>query len=190
MARVLANRLQLVISNLIGPELAFAVEGKSIQAKLHLVREALEGIKDSIEAALVNLDQSKAFDRLDHRFLVSVLKTAGFKPEFRRWISMMYYNPQALVQVSGRRLGAFAIERSVWQGCSLSPLLHVLTLEPLLRRLWDEWANPALRGIPFVGSLTAKVSEFADDITVFVFRRLDIKAVKKAVAEYERLVGA
>ena len=30
-------------------------------------------IKDSIEAALINLDQSKAFNRVDHRFLASVL---------------------------------------------------------------------------------------------------------------------
>ena len=31
---------------------------------------------------------------------------------------------------------------------------------------------------------------FADDITVFVSRRLDIEAMKKASAEYERIAGA
>ena len=36
-----------------------------------------------------------------------------------------------------------------------------------------------------IGPPTASFSAFADDITVFVSRRLDIKAVKKAVAEYE-----
>ena len=103
---------------------------------------------------------------------------------------MMYHNPQAVVQVNGRRSRVFAIERSVWQGCPLSPLLYVLALEPLLRRLRDEGANPALRGVPFAGPLSARVSAFADDITVFVSRRLDIKAVKKAVGEYERIAGA
>ena len=72
----------------------------------------------------------------------------------------------------------------------LSPLLYVLVLEPLLRRLRDRTTNPALRGVPFAGLLTARVSAFADDITVFVSRRLDIKAVKKAVSEYERIAGA
>ena len=113
LARVLANRLQRVISDLIGPEQTFAVKGRSIQDNLHLIREVLEGIEDDTEAALISLDQSKAFDRVDHRFLASVLETAGFKPEFRRWISMMYHNPQAVVQVNGRRLRVFAIERSV-----------------------------------------------------------------------------
>ena len=57
-------------------------------------------------------------------------------------------------------------------------------------RLRDEVANPAPRGIPFAGPLTARVSMFADDITVFVSCCLDIKALKKAVAKYEQIAGA
>ena len=122
LARVLSDRLQVVISDLIGPEQTYAVKGRSIQDNLCLIREVLERIRDGIEAAMITLDQSKAFDRVDHRFLASVLETAGFKPEFRRWISMM--------QVNGRRSRAFATERSVRQGCPLYPLLYVLALEP------------------------------------------------------------
>ena len=92
----LANRLQLVICDLIGPEQTFAVKRISIQDNLNLIREVLEGT----EAALISLDQSKAFDRFDHRILTTVLETAEFQPEFRRWISM-YHNPQAVVQVNG-----------------------------------------------------------------------------------------
>ena len=190
MARVLANRLQLVISDLIGPEQTFAVKGRSIQDNLHLIRAVLEGIEDDTEASLISLDQSKAFDRVDHRFLATVLETAGFKPEFRRGISMMYHNPQAVVQVNGRRSGTITIERSLRQGCPLSPLLYVLALEPLLCRLKDEGTSPSLRRVPFAGTLTARVSAFADDVTVFVSRRLDIKAVKESVVLYERIAGA
>ena len=67
-ARVLANRLQIVISDLIDPEQTYAVKGRSIRDNLHLIREVLEGIEDDTEAALISLDQSKAFDRVDHRF--------------------------------------------------------------------------------------------------------------------------
>ena len=103
---------------------------------------------------------------------------------------MMYRNPQAVVQVNGRRSRVFAIERSVRQGCPLSPLIYVLAWEPLLRRLRDRTTNPALRGVSFAGPLTARVSAFADDITVFVSCRLDIKVVEKAVSEYEWIAGA
>ena len=88
-----------------------------------------------------------------------------------------------VVQVNWKRLEAFAIERLVWPGCPLSPLLYVLALEPLLRRLRDEGEN--LYSIPFAG-LTKKFSAFADDVSVFVSCRQDIKAV----AEYKRITGA
>ena len=83
----------------------------------------------------------------------------------------------------------FAIERSVRQGCPLSFLLYVLALEPQLRRLRDEKANPALCGVPFAGRVKAKVSAYADDITVFVSHRLDILAVK-VVERYEEVEDA
>ena len=78
------------------------MKGRSVKDNLHLVREILEGLKDNTEAALINLDHSKAFERVDHRFLATVLETAGFKSEFRKWISMLYHNPLAVMQVSGK----------------------------------------------------------------------------------------
>ena len=56
LARVLANRLQLVISDLIGLEQNYAVMGRSIQGNSYLVSEVLEGLKDDTKAALINLD--------------------------------------------------------------------------------------------------------------------------------------
>ena len=92
----------------------------------------------------------------------------------------MYHNPQAVVQVNGKRLEAFMIKRLVRQGCPLSPLLYVLTVE----------ASLAVRGIPFACLLSAKLSAHTDDITVFVSCRLDIMAVKKAVVRYKQIAGA
>ena len=130
LARFLANRLQLVISDLIGPEQTYAMKGRSIQDNLHLIREVLEGTEDGTEAALISLHQTKSFDRVDHRFLATVLETARFEPEFRRWISMMHHNPQAVVQVNrGRSRSSVRSGRaapyllfcmsSLWSPCSV-----------------------------------------------------------------------
>ena len=156
-----------------------------IQHNLHLVREVLDGLKDDTKAALINLDKSK----VDHRFLATVLETAGFKPGFRKWISMLYHNLQAVVQVNRERLKAFVLEWSVRQGCSLSPLLYVLALEPLLHRLRDRSANLTLRGVFLAGCVRAKDSAYVDDIPVFVSHRSDIKVVKKALKRYEEVAG-
>ena len=160
LARVLANRLQLVIRDLIGPEQTFAVKERSTQDNMHLIREVLEGIEDGTEAVLISLDQSKAFfDRVDHRVLVTVLETAGFQLEFCRWISMMYHNG------AGERKAFEGVHDRAF-GRAAPCLLYVQALEPLLRRFRDRGTNPALRGVPFAGPLTARVSGFADDIIV------------------------
>ena len=58
LAQVLANCLQLVISNLIGPNQNYAVKGRSTKHNLHLVHKVLEGLKDDAKAMLINLDQT------------------------------------------------------------------------------------------------------------------------------------
>ena len=93
LTQVLANRLRLVVSDLAGPKQSYAVKGRWIQDNPHLVRRILERIEDDTKTALISLDQSKAFAMVDHRFLAAVLETAGFEPEFRWWISILYRGP-------------------------------------------------------------------------------------------------
>ena len=56
LARVLASRLQVVISDLVGPEQTYTVKRRSIPDNPHLVGEVLEGIGYGTEAAQINLD--------------------------------------------------------------------------------------------------------------------------------------
>ena len=94
---------------------------------------------------------------------------------------------KVVVQANGKRSRAFAFERLVRQGCpsllfSMSSLWSPCSEGLGMRRQ----ILPCAVSL-FAGPLTARVSAFADDIIVFVSRRLDIKAVKKAVIEYERI---
>ena len=61
--------------------------------------------------ALVNLDQSKAFDRVDHQYLAAVLNAVGFGPVFRGWIAAMYSNICSVVKVNGHLSELFGIAR-------------------------------------------------------------------------------
>ena len=88
LARVLANRLQLVISDLIGPEQTFAVKIDPRQSAFYSRGPRWDRRRHGSRANQFR-SQSKAFDRVDHRFLLTVLETARFQLEFRRWISMM-----------------------------------------------------------------------------------------------------
>lgn len=70
------------------------------------------------------------------------------------FIMSLYTTPTAKVRVrNGTR-----------QGCPLSPILFILTLEPLLRCLRS---NKNIKGIPIAGH-TYKLAAFADDILLFL----------------------
>lgn len=191
MASILTNWLQVVIGDLVEPEQKYAVKGRSIQNNLQLTCTILERWrKDDMEAMLINLDQSRAFDRVDHRFLPSALETAGFKPDFHKWISVMYCTQTSVVQVNQKCSKPFVIFQSVHQGCPLSSLLYILALELLLRKLKSGEANSVLCRIALPRGMPARVSTFADDFTIFVSCLQGIKKVAKALTRYETVTAA
>ena len=114
-----------------------------IQNNLHLVREIIEEIEDDNRAVLINLYQSKSFDRVNYSFLEVLLATPEFEPEFNRWISILFHNPTAVLKMNGKHSGCFEIEQSVRQGC---PRLHFSLWNPCsvaLERKGLVWFNTA-----------------------------------------------
>ena len=85
LAKILANRLQTVLPSLICPEQTCAVKSRTIQDSLHLVCTIIEKVDRN--AAQINLDQSKAFDRVDH--------AVGFGLHFHTWIHLLMCPPES-----------------------------------------------------------------------------------------------
>ena len=52
---------------------------------------------------MINLDQSKAFDRVDHGFLKAVLSASGFGMNFHCWNRFLNAFPEVMVEVNGVR---------------------------------------------------------------------------------------
>lgn len=74
------------------------MKDRSIQDKPHMVCQIIE--KADGEAAVINMDQSKAFDKVDHRFLEAVLAFASIGPHFQSWVRLLYKYPEVLVEVN------------------------------------------------------------------------------------------
>ena len=61
-------------------------------SNVSLLRDILDHIELTRECAiLVNLDQEKAFDRVDRSFLLDVLRSYGFGSDFCHWIFTFYH---------------------------------------------------------------------------------------------------
>ena len=177
LAKILANRLQTALPSLICSKQTCAVKGRTIQHSLHLVHTIVEKVDGN--AALINLDQSKAFDRVDHAFLEAVLSAAGFGVDFRTWIRLLYASPGVVVEVNGVRSEPFTLTRSIRQGCPLSPFLRKLK------------ANPALRGFTLPGaSEVARYTAYADDVSMLVTNSAKVEEVSKEIRRYKAVIGA
>lgn len=113
---------------------------------------------------MLSLDAEKAFDRLAWDFMTETLKAIGLPSTMLNFILALYSNPTARVRVNGHLSDAFSVSHGTRQGCPLSPLIFILSLEPLLNRLR---ANPDIKSID-IKHRTFKLAAFADDILLFL----------------------
>ena len=65
----------------------------------------------AIPAYLVSMDTGKAFDLLDHDFLLSVLKKFGFGENFIHWIKVLLNNKQSFVIDGGSTPRHFNLDK-------------------------------------------------------------------------------
>ena len=72
--KVSTNRLNKVIEEIVHPDQTCSIPGRSIQDNVHLIRNIVEYTNNkNVSAAIISLDQSKAFDRVSHEYLFNAL---------------------------------------------------------------------------------------------------------------------
>ena len=91
--------------------------------------------------------KQKAFDKVNWTHLSRVLGAFGFGPSFQKWVKIVYSNIGSHVIVNGYLSSRIDIHHGVRQGCPLSPLLYVLSFEPLASAIRQ---NPIIQGVPTV----------------------------------------
>ena len=99
-SKALASRLKKVLPNLISPQQTAYVENRFIGESGRLIADIIE-ITDILnkEGFLVTMDIEKAFDSLDHTFLISVLKKFGFGNDFVNWNETLISKQESCVCV-------------------------------------------------------------------------------------------
>lgn len=91
------------MASVVNADQTCGVVGRSIFSNLHLGHDLSDMIDKTDEfGILVTLDQEKAFDRVDHAFLMRVLTKLGFGPSFCHWASVFYSNVFSHIICNGR----------------------------------------------------------------------------------------
>ena len=185
-AKVLATRMTKVLPDIIHNNQK-CIPGRHIVNNIHVVNDLIRRIQENGEgAALIFLDQEKAFGRVDHSFLIKTLEAFGFGPHFIEWIKILYNNIQSVIKLNGFISTMIEIERGVRQGCPLSALLYILIAEVLGIEVR---LNDKIVGYKFRDQ-EHKILQYADDTCLCVTVTESIKECFNVLTIYEKASGA
>ena len=74
----------------------------------------------------MTVDIEKAFDSINHSFLMCVLKKFGFGNEFRKWIQIFLKNPESYVINGGKTTPYLKLKGGTRQGDPMSVNLFII----------------------------------------------------------------
>ena len=194
-SKMFANRMKSVLPSGISNAQSAFIPGRAITDNIIISAEVMQFLKRKRQgkngSAALKIDMSKAYDRIEWKFLQDVMLKMRFA---EKWVDMImlcvstvWYN----VIRNGKEVGPIIPSRGLHQGDPLSPHLFILCAEglsSLIRR--QEKAGlihgvKVARGAPMVSHLF-----FADDAFLF-FRANHQEAlvVKSILASYGRASG-
>jgi hypothetical protein len=69
---------------------------------------------------IISLDVEKAFDKIQHPFMLKVLKRSGIQSPYLNIVKAIYSKPVANIKLNGEKLEAIPLKSESRQGCPLS----------------------------------------------------------------------
>ena len=80
---------------------------------------------------IISIDAEKAFDKIQHPFMIKKLQKTGIEGAYFNIIKATYDKPTANIILNGEKLKAFPLKSGSRQGCPFSSLLFIIVLEVL-----------------------------------------------------------
>ena len=186
--KTLANKIKPFLHTIIKSDQTCSIPGRTIEQNTHFIRDIIYYTKSTRNPAyILSIDQEKAFDRLAHNYIHKVLEKSNLGEYYRKWVKIIYSEPESCIIVNQEISEPFEIGKSVRQGCPLSAILYTLCLETFLE---SARKNPLIKGTKIPGYPNKKLVAYADDTTFFPANRKSIREIITNFREYGLGSGA
>ena len=134
-SKVLANRLKAILSSIISDSQSAFVPRRFITENVTVAFETLNSLRirrSSKKAYMaLKLDMSKAYDRVEWRFLELFMRKIGFADNWVNFIMECIQSVNYSVLIDGEPTGFIRLSRGLRQKDPLSPYLFLLCIEGL-----------------------------------------------------------
>ena len=87
---------------------------------------------------IISIDAEKAFDKIQHPFMIKTLQKAGREGTYLNIIKAIYNKPTASIILNREKQKAFPLRSGTRQGGPLSPLLLYIVLKVLAMAIREE----------------------------------------------------
>lgn len=178
-AKALAMRLDKVLASITHDDQNGFVMNRQGFHNVRRVLNIIHANEGSPDRAILSLDAQRAFDQVQWPYLLEVLKRFGIGEYFCKWIDVLSVDSSALVCTNDLISSPFNLYRGVRQGSSISPLLFVLSMEPLAIAIRS---HPLISGIKMGGS-EHRLALYADDAILF------LSDLSKSIPSLLELIG-
>ena len=127
LTKILANRLKHILPEIISKEQNCSVPHRTIFNNLFLIRDIIRYTKEkNTHLYLLQIDQEKAFDKIDRNFLFKTMEKMGISPVFINFIKILYKQNTSTIINNGFFSPQVSLQRGLRQGCPLSLPLYVV----------------------------------------------------------------
>ncbi|KAL5550972.1 hypothetical protein UlMin_001148 [Ulmus minor] len=171
-SKAMANRLKLLLPEIIPDSQNAFAPGRLISDSVIVGYEMLNYINRRFKGKkglmALKLDMSKAYDRVEWRFLSRLLDKMGFPANWNRLIMNCLSTVTYSFIINGTPCGSVTPQRGLRQGCPLSPYLFIICAEAFSSLISEAVSSRSLSGVkcsvsgPYVNHIF-----FADDSLVF-----------------------
>jgi hypothetical protein len=87
---------------------------------------------------IISLDAEKAFEKIQHPFMIKILERSGIQDPYLTMTKAIYSKPVANIKVNGEKLEAIPLQSGTRQGCPLSSYLFNIVLEVVARAIQQQ----------------------------------------------------
>ncbi|KAK2440720.1 hypothetical protein QL285_012099 [Trifolium repens] len=193
LAKLLANRLRMVIESVISETQTAFVKDRQILDGILIANEVVdEARRLKKDLLLFKVDFEKAYDSVDWGYLDAVMGKMGFPSLWRKWIRECVSTATASVLVNGSPTDEFPLERGLRQGDPLSPFLFLLAAEGLNVLMQAMVEGNKFTGYRVGGQEAVSVShlQFADDTLLLGIKSwANVRALRAVLLLFELMSG-